>query len=93
MTQGSQLLPQHSPAGGLTGLVGDVAAASRAVSRTGAGRAFSNLVRVGECDFSVAVVMEGCGTVIFSFDSLTVSSGPMGTFDDALHNGGQFLFK
>ncbi|KAH0356971.1 hypothetical protein KCU81_g743, partial [Aureobasidium melanogenum] len=67
ITQGSQLLPQQSPAGGLTGFVGDVAAARRALSRTGAGRAFNSFVRVGEWDFSVAVEMVGCdggGTVI-----------------------------
>lgn len=60
ITQGSQLLPQQSPAGGLTGLVGDVAAARRAVSRTGAGRAFRSFVSVGEWDFSVAVEIVGC---------------------------------
>lgn len=69
ITQGSQLLPQQSPAGGFTGLVGDEAAASKAFSRMGAGRALSSFVRVGEWALSVDVgKIEGCGIVILVTD-------------------------
>ena len=52
----------------MTGLVDDEAAASRAVSRMGAGRALSSFVRVGEWDFSVEVgkTGDGGGFVILS---------------------------
>jgi hypothetical protein len=49
MTQGSQLLPQHSPGGGFMGFASLKAASSKLFSRDGAGRAFSKRVRVGEC--------------------------------------------
>ena len=54
--QGSQLLPQLSPGGGLTGLVMLNAALRRLVSREGAGRAFKRRVRVGECFFASVVL-------------------------------------
>ena len=68
ITQGSQLLPQQSPAGGFIGLVGDEAAASRAFSRIGAGRALRSFVRVGEWDFNVEVEIVGAGGGIVILD-------------------------
>ena len=61
MTQGLQLLPQHSPAGGFSGLVSDVAAEIRTVSRDGAKRDFRSFRRVGEECFGCVDDMMGVG--------------------------------
>lgn len=61
MTHGLQLLPQQSPAAGLTGFSALAAAARRAVSRIGARRDFSRRVRVGESVWRS--FFEGMGTI------------------------------
>lgn len=65
MTQGSQLLPQHSPGGGLIGFTSPSAASSKAVSLKGAGRALSRRVRVGE--WALASLGVGCGIFVKVF--------------------------
>lgn len=57
MTHGLQLLPQQSPAGGLTGFSSPVAAFSSAFSRIGASRDFSSRAKVGECFPASAAVL------------------------------------
>ena len=53
---GWQLLPQHSPTGGFSGLERLLAAASSASSRIGASLLFRSRVKVGELDLSSLVV-------------------------------------